>query len=162
MSFNESYLVENFQTSWTFQCRLLRLRALLRFKSGISPALRIHISGHGSINITAESAFWRNGLWRRAFYVRRSLKGLPKPFERIFERKWNVLWTLFWTFFAMDKSCVPVAKLAVSEKEVLKLWTKYLLSLVLAVSYQVWACFINNSSRLSLASVGCGSFGFHM
>ena len=33
----------------------------------------------------------------------------------------------------MDKSCVPVAKLAVSEKEVLKLWTKYLLYLVLAV-----------------------------
>ena len=34
------------------------------------------ISGFGFINITAESAFWMNGLWRRAFYVRRSLKSL--------------------------------------------------------------------------------------
>ena len=37
--------------------------------------------------------------------------------ERIFERKWNVIWTPFWTFFEMDKSCVPVTKLAVSEKK---------------------------------------------
>ena len=42
----------------------------------------------------------------------------------------------------MDKSCVPVAKLAVSEKKkVLRLWTKYLLSFAVIIStvgsYQV-------------------------
>ena len=99
--------------------------------NGNLPALRIQISGHGFINITAESAFWTNGLWTRAFSVCRSLKGLPKPFEWIFERKWNVIWTPFWTFLEMDKSCVPVATLAVSEKKALTLWTKCLLYLVL-------------------------------
>ena len=59
--------------------------------SGNLPALRIQISGHGFINITAESTFWTNGLRTRAFYVRRSLKALRKLFERIFERKWNVI-----------------------------------------------------------------------
>ena len=93
-------------------------RGLQRFNSGnLLNALRIEISGHGFINITAESAFWTNGLWTRAFYVRRSLKGLRKPFERIFELKWNVIWTLLWTFFEMDKSCVPVAELALSGKK---------------------------------------------
>ena len=76
-----------------------------------------YISGHGLITITAKSKFGTNGLWRRAFYVRRSLKGLRKPFERIFQRKWNVIWTLFWTFFEMDKSCLPVAELALSGKK---------------------------------------------
>ena len=47
---------------------------LLRFNSGNLPALRIQISGHGFVNITAESAFWTNSLRTRAFYVRRSLK----------------------------------------------------------------------------------------
>ena len=37
--------------------------------------------------------------------------------ERIFERKWNVIWTPFWTLLELDKSCVPVTKLAVSEKK---------------------------------------------
>ena len=92
-----------------------------------------YISGHGLITITAKSKFGTNGLWRRAFYVRRSLKGLRKPFERIFQRKWNVIWTLFWTFFEMDKSCLPVAELALSGKKTLTLWTKYLLYLVFAV-----------------------------
>ena len=48
-------------------------------------ALRIQISGHGFINITAESAFCTNGLWTRAFDVHKSLKGLRKLFEQIVE-----------------------------------------------------------------------------
>ena len=31
--------------------------------------------------------------------------------------KWNVIWTPFWALFEMDKSCVPVAKLALSDKK---------------------------------------------
>ena len=80
---------------------------------------------------TAESAFWTSGLWRRAFYVRRSLKGLHRPFERIFERKWNVIWTLFWTFFEMDKSCVPLPNLQSAKQKVLTLLAKF---------YCIWFC----------------------
>ena len=52
--------------------------------SGTFPK-RIQISGHGFVNITAESAFCTNGLWTRAFDVHKSLKGLRKPFEQIVE-----------------------------------------------------------------------------
>ena len=78
---------------------------LLRFNSGGNfPALRIQISGvriykyHCWIGVSG----WTNGWRTRAFYIRRSLKGLRKVFERIFERKWNVIWTPFWTFLEMD------------------------------------------------------------
>ena len=110
---------------WKFEPLLL-----LRF-SGSLPAFRIQISGHGSINITAESAFWTNGLWRRAFSVRRCLKVLGKLFERIFERKWNAIWTLLFRFFEMDKSCVPVAKLALSQKKHWHCWQS---------TYCIWFC----------------------
>ena len=110
--------LKTFKQVERFDVDCFHWRGLLRFNSGnLLNALRIEISGHGFINITAESAFWTNGLWTRAFYVRRSLKGLRKPFERIFELKWNVIWTLLWTFFEMDKSCVPVAELALSGKK---------------------------------------------
>ena len=67
--------------------------------------------GNTHFRARLHSAFWTNNLWRRAFYVRRSLKGLRKHFERILEPKCNVVWTLFWTFFEMDKSCVPLPNL---------------------------------------------------
>jgi len=61
----------------------------------------------------------------------------------------------------MDKSCVPVAKLAASEKEVLKLWTKYLLSLVLAVIISMGLTRYGLISSTILQDyVTCGSFGY--
>ena len=69
------------------------------------------------------------------------------------------IWTLFWTFFEMDKSCVPVANLAASAKK--RYWlcgkipTVFGFAVIISTvgSHQVSAYFINNSSRLSLASV---------
>ena len=93
---------------------------------------------------TAESAFWTSGLWRRAFYVRRSLKGLHRPFERIFERKWNVIWTLFWTFFEMDKSCVPLPNLQSVKQKVLTLLAKF---------YCIWFCSAPTSMDRCLSKI---------
>ena len=48
---------------------------------------------------TAESAFWKNGLWRRAFYVRRSLKVLRRPFQPI-----SPHWVIHLTHWVCKKS----------------------------------------------------------
>ena len=101
---------------------------------------------------------------RRAFYVRRSLKGLRKPFrtnlrtqigmlfEPYFEHSskwtslvshfltcchWNRKYWLCWQSFTAFGFAVIISTVGV---------------------FQVWAYVINNSSRLPLASVAGGSF----
>ena len=52
MSFNTSYPIENIQTSWTFQCGLLRLKGPAKCQiCGNLPALRIQISRQWCTNI---------------------------------------------------------------------------------------------------------------
>ena len=62
---------------WKFEPTMLPRR----FNSGNLPALRIQISGHGFINITAERL--RHTVYERGYFTYRSFKGLRKPFERI-------------------------------------------------------------------------------
>ena len=70
---------------------------------------------------TAESAFWTNNLWRRAFYLRRSLKGLRKPFRTNLRTQTGMLFEPYFEHSSKWTNLVP------SAKKVLTLWTKYLL-----------------------------------
>ena len=147
------------------------------------PALKMQISGHGFINITAESAFYTQFVNERI--LRRSFKGfavnvfgrwkfpytshashlkglrLRKPFERI---AYGMLFEHYfehsskWTKI-LCSTCESRRQRRKSIDFVGEVPTVFGFAVIISTvgSYQVRVCFIN-SSRLSLVSVACGSY----
>ena len=131
---------------WKFEPTMLPRR----FNSGNLPALRIQISGHWFINITAERL--RHTVYERGYFTYRSFKGLRKPFERIpngilFEHYLNTLrkWTNL-VFQLLNSPSVEKNTHIVD-----KVPTVFgFCSDNFHGSYQVWVYFINTSCRIAL------------